>query len=110
MYTLPDFDILQGIIDLYDNKYSIIEHWMNEDKRAIFLQEEYFLENYSMIPTKHWSTLKDFKKDYQKLKNDKTFFIYLVLVFNVKIHMNRDWTALKSDVVKLKEKIDLKIN
>ena len=83
---------------------------MNEDKRAIFLQDEYFLENYSMIPTKHWSTLKDLEKDYQKLKNDKTFFNYLVLVFNVKTHMNRDWTALKSDVVKLKEKIDLKIN
>ena len=59
LYTILDFDILQGIIDLYDNKYSIIEHWMNEDKRAIFLQDEYFLENYSMIPTKHWSTLKD---------------------------------------------------
>ena len=110
LYTILDFDILQGIIDLYDNKYSIIEHWMNEDKRAIFLQDEYFLENYSMIPTKHWSTLKDLEKDYQKLKNDKTFFNYLVLVFNVKTHMNRDWTALKSDVVKLKEKIDLKIN
>lgn len=110
LYTILDFDILQGIIDLYDNKYSIIKHWMNEDKRAIFLQDEYFLENYSMIPTKHWSTLKNLEKDYQKLKNDKTFFNYLVLVFNVKTHMNRDWTALKSDVVKLKEKIDLKIN
>lgn len=110
LYTILDFDILQGIIDLYDNKYSIIGHWMNEDKRAIFLQDEYFLENYSMIPTKHWSTLKNLEKDYQKLKNDKTFFNYLVLVFNVKTHMNRDWTALKSDVVKLKEKIDLKIN
>ena len=110
LYTILDFDILQGIIDLYDNKYSIIKHWMNEDKRAIFLQDEYFLENYSMIPTKHWSTLKNLEKDYQKLKNDKTFFNYLVLVFNVKTHMNRDWTVLKSDVVKLKEKIDLKIN
>ena len=59
-----DFDILQEVIDLYDNKYSSIKHWMNEDRRAIFLQDEYFLENYSMKPTEHWSTIKDLEKDY----------------------------------------------
>ena len=110
LYTILDFDILQGIIDLYDNKYSTISHWMNEDKRAIFLQDEYFLKNYSMKPTKHWSTIKNLEKDYRKLKNDEIFFNYLVLVFNVKSAMNRDWTDLNNNVVKLREKIELKIH
>ena len=110
LYTIMDFDILQEVIDLYDNKYSTIKHWMNEDRRAIFLQDEYFLKNYSMKPTEHWSTIKDLQKDYVRLKNDEIFFNYLVLLFNVKNSMNRDWTKLNGTIIDLKEKIDSKIS
>ena len=63
-----------------------------------------------MKPTEHWSTIKDLEKDYVRLKNDEIFFNYLVLLFNVKNSMNRDWTKLNGTIIDLKEKIDSKIS
>ena len=63
LYKISDFDLLQKIIDLYDNKYGEIERLMIEDKRAIFMQDEFFIQNYAMKPAKEWTTLKDPKAD-----------------------------------------------
>ena len=45
LYKIRDIDLLQSIVDLYDNRYGVIDQWSIEDKRAIFLQDEFFINN-----------------------------------------------------------------
>ena len=70
LYKITDIDLLQKIIDLYDSRYGVIDHWTIEDKRAIFMQDEFFINNYSMAPSKKWTTLKNVQNDRVKLNND----------------------------------------
>ena len=69
LYKITDIDLLQKIIDLYDSRYGVIDHWTIEDKRAIFMQDEFFINNYSMAPSKKWTTLKNVQNDRDKLNN-----------------------------------------
>ena len=77
LYKITDIDLLQKIIDLYDSRYGVIDHWTIEDKRAIFMQDEFFINNYSMAPSKKWTTLKNVNNDRDKLKNDNTYHCLL---------------------------------
>ena len=107
LYKISDFDLLQKIIDLYDNKYGEIDRLMVEDKRAIFMQDEFFIQNYAMKPAKEWTTLKDLKADLTRIKSDKTYMNYLVFMYKVKMQVNDRWTKLIDDIKLVKREIDL---
>jgi hypothetical protein len=107
LYKISDFDLLQKIIDLYDNKYGEIDRLMVEDKRAIFMQDEFFIQNYAMKPAKEWTTLKDLKADLTRIKSDKTYMNYLVFMYKVKMQVNERWTKLIDDIKIVKKEIDL---
>ena len=107
LYKISDFDLLQKIIDLYDNKYGEIERLMIEDKRAIFMQDEFFIQNYAMKPAKEWTTLKDAKSDLDRIKSDKIYMNYLVFMYKVKMQVNERWTKLIDDIKIVKKEIDL---
>ena len=47
LYSINNIDMLQRIIDMYDKSYGEIADWKAEDKRAIFMQDEFFIENYA---------------------------------------------------------------
>ena len=107
LYKISDFDLLQKIIDLYDNKYGEIDRLMVEDKRAIFMQDEFFIQNYAMKPAKEWTTLKDPKADLARIKSDKIYMNYLVFMYKVKMQVNDRWTKLIDDIKLVKREIDL---
>ena len=94
LYKITDIDLLQKIIDLYDSRYGVIDHWTIEDKRAIFMQDEFFINNYSMAPSKKWTTLKNVQNDRVKLNNDKTYHNYLIFLFKVKTNLKTEWNKL----------------
>tara|TARA_B100000427_G_scaffold41543_1_gene30218 strand:- start:376 stop:1059 length:684 start_codon:yes stop_codon:yes gene_type:complete len=108
LYKISDFDLLQKIIDLYDNKYGEIDRLVVEDKRAIFMQDEFFIKNYAMQPAKQWTTLKDAKTDLIRIKGDKIYMNYLVFIYKVKTEVNQRWTTLIEDIKIVKNEIDLK--
>ena len=108
LYKVSDFDLLQKIIDLYDIKYGEIERLMVEDKRAIFMQDEFFIQNYAMKPAKEWTTLKDAKADLNRIKLDKVYMNYLVFMYKVKMQVNERWATLIEDIKIVKNEIDLK--
>ena len=108
LYKISDFDLLQKIIDLYDNKYGEIDRLMVEDKRAIFMQDEFFIKNYAMQPAKVWTTLKDSKTDLLRIKSDKVYMNYLVFMYKVKMQVNERWTKLIDEIKIVKNEIDLK--
>ena len=108
LYKVSDFDLLQKIIDLYDIKYGEIERLMVEDKRAIFMQDEFFIQNYAMKPAKKWTTLKDAKADLNRIKLDKVYMNYLVFMYKVKMQVNERWATLIEDIKIVKNEIDLK--
>ena len=108
LYKISDFDLLQKIIDLYDIRYGEIERLMVEDKRAIFMQDEFFIQNYAMKPAKEWTTLKDPKSDLKRIKLDKVYMNYLVFMYKVKMQVNDKWTKLIDDIKIVKNEIDLK--
>ena len=108
LYKISDFDLLQKIIDLYDNKYGEIDRLMVEDKRAIFMQDEFFIKNYAMQPAKVWTTLKDAKTDLLRIKSDKVYMNYLVFMYKVKMQVNERWTKLIDEIRIVKNEIDLK--
>jgi len=108
LYKISDFDLLQKIIDLYDNKYGEIDRLMVEDKRAIFMQDEFFIKNYAMQPAKVWTTLKDAKTDLLRIKSDKVYMNYLVFMYKVKMQVNERWTKLIDEIKIVKNEIDLK--
>jgi len=107
LYKISDFDLLQKIIDLYDNKYGEIERLMIEDKRAIFMQDEFFIQNYAMKPAIEWTTLKDAESDLDRIKSDKVYMNYLVFMYKVKMQVNDRWTKLIDDIKLVKREIDL---
>ena len=107
LYKISDFDLLQKIIDLYDNKYGEIDRLMVEDKRAIFMQDEFFIQNYAMKPAKEWTTLKDAESDLDRIKSDKVYMNYLVFMYKVKMQVNDRWTKLIDDIKLVKREIDL---
>jgi hypothetical protein len=107
LYKISDFDLLQKIIDLYDNKYGEIERLMIEDKRAIFMQDEFFIQNYAMKPAIEWTTLKDAESDLDRIKSDKVYMNYLVFMYKVKMQVNERWTKLIDDIKIVKKEIDL---
>ena len=108
LYKISDFDLLQKIIDLYDNKYGDIDRLMVEDKRAIFMQDEFFIKNYAMQPAKVWTTLKDAKTDLLRIKSDKVYMNYLVFMYKVKMQVNERWTKLIDEIKIVKNEINLK--
>jgi len=108
LYKISDFDLLQKIIDLYDNKYGEIDRLMVEDKRAIFMQDEFFIKNYAMRPAKEWTTLKDAKTDLIRIKADKVYMNYLVFMYKVKMQVDERWVKLIDDIKIVKNEIDLK--
>ena len=107
LYKISDFDLLQKIIDLYDNKYGEIERLMIEDKRAIFMQDEFFIQNYAMKPAIEWTTLKDAESDLDRIKSDKVYMNYLVFMYKVKMQVNERWSKLIDDIKIVKKEIDL---
>ena len=107
LYKISDFDLLQKIIDLYDNKYGEIERLMIEDKRAIFMQDEFFIQNYAMKPAIEWTTLKDAESDLDRIKSDKVYMNYLGFMYKVKMQVNERWTKLIDDIKIVKKEIDL---
>lgn len=107
LYKISDFDLLQKIIDLYDNKYGEIDRLMVEDKRAIFMQDEFFIQNYAMKPAIEWTTLKDAESDLDRIKSDKVYMNYLVFMYKVKMQVNERWTKLIDDIKIVKKEIDL---
>lgn len=108
LYKISDFDLLQKIIDLYDIKYGEIDRLMVEDKRAIFMQDEFFIQNYAMKPAKKWTTLKDAKADLNRIKLDKVYMNYLVFMYKVKMEVNEKWAKIVDDIKIVKNEIDLK--
>ena len=78
LYNITDIDMLQRIIDMYDKKYGEINDWKAEDKRAIWLQDEFFINNYAMQPSSKWTTLKNVSQDRSRLNTDKTYRNHLV--------------------------------
>ena len=105
LYKITDIDLLQRIVDLYDNRYSVIAHWSIEDKRAIFMQDEFFINNYAMAPSNEWTTLKNIKKDRQKLANDDTYRNYLIFIFKIKTTLKTEWNQLKDEIIALQKDI-----
>jgi hypothetical protein len=109
LYNVTDIDMLESIIDMYDNKYREIEDWKSEDKRAIWLQDEFFIKNYSMRVAPNWTTIKDIKKDRERLINDSTYQNYLIFLFKVKSRMNEEWGKLRAEMIKLNADITLRL-
>ena len=109
LYNVTDIDMLEGIIDMYDNKYREIEDWKSEDKRAIWLQDEFFIKNYSMRVAPNWTTIKDIKKDRERLINDSTYQNYLIFLFKVKSRMNEEWGKLRAEMIQLNADITLRL-
>tara|TARA_B100001540_G_C15741512_1_gene612485 strand:+ start:656 stop:1342 length:687 start_codon:yes stop_codon:yes gene_type:complete len=109
LYNVTDIDMLESIIDMYDNKYREIEDWKSEDKRAIWLQDEFFIKNYSMRVAPNWTTIKDIKKDRERLINDSTYQNYLIFLFKVKSRMNEEWGKLRAEMIQLNADITLRL-
>ena len=101
--------MLEKIIDMYDNKYTEIEDWKSEDKRAIWLQDEFFIKNYSMRVAPNWTTIKNIKKDRERMINDSTYQNYLIFLFKVKSRMNEEWGKLRGEMIKLNDDISLRL-
>jgi hypothetical protein len=110
LYKITDIDLLQKIIDLYDSRYGVIDHWTIEDKRAIFMQDEFFINNYSMAPSKKWTTLKNVNNDRDKLNNDNTYHNYLIFLFKVKTTLKTEWNKLKDEIISVRDAINEKID
>ncbi len=109
LYNITDIDMLQRIIDMYDKKYGEIDDWKAEDKRAIWLQDEFFISNYAMQPSSKWTTLKNISNDRSRLNSDKTYRNHLVFLYKVKTQMNVEWETLKNEMIKLNSDIDQKL-
>ena len=105
LYSISNMDMLQRVIDMYDKKYGEISDWKAEDKRAIFMQDEFFIKNYAMQPADSWTTLRDIKKDRQRLMNDDTYRNYLIFLYQVKNRMNAEWNKLIIDIESLNKDI-----
>lgn len=105
LYSISNMDMLQRVIDMYDKKYGEISDWKAEDKRAIFMQDEFFIKNYAMQPADSWTTLRDIKKDRQRLINDDTYRNYLIFLYQVKNRMNAEWNKLIIDIGSLNKDI-----
>ena len=109
LYNITDIDMLQRIIDMYDKKYGEIDDWKAEDKRAIWLQDEFFISNYAMQPSSKWTTLKNISNDRSRLNSDKTYRNHLVFLYKVKTQMNVEWGTLKNEMIKLNSDIVQKL-
>lgn len=105
LYNITDLDMLQRIIDMYDKKYGEINDWKAEDKRAIWLQDEFFINNYSMQPSLKWTTIRNISKDRLRLNSDKTYRNHLVFLYKVKTQMSVEWEKLRKEMIKLNEDI-----
>tara|TARA_B000000475_G_scaffold39340_1_gene29153 strand:- start:9288 stop:9971 length:684 start_codon:yes stop_codon:yes gene_type:complete len=105
LYSISNMDMLQRVIDMYDKKYGEISDWKAEDKRAIFMQDEFFIKNYAMQPADSWTTLRDIKKDRQRLVNDDTYRNYLIFLYQVKNRMNAEWNKLIINIESLNKDI-----
>lgn len=110
LYSIKDMDMLQRIIDMYDKKYGEINDWKAEDKRAIFMQDEFFIKNYAMQPAENWTTLRNISEDRQRLVNDDTYRNYLIFLYQVKNRMNVEWNKLIIDIQNLDTDISKQIN
>ena len=109
LYNITDLDMLQRIIDMYDKKYGEINDWKAEDKRAIWLQDEFFINNYSMQPSSKWTTLKNVSKDRSRLNTDKTYRNHLVFLYKVKTQMRVEWETLQNEMINLNNDIIQKL-
>ena len=105
LYNITDLDMLQRIIDMYDKKYGEINDWKAEDKRAIWLQDEFFINNYSMQPSLKWTTIRNMSKDRSRLNSDKTYRNHLVFLYKVKTQMSVEWEKLRKEMIKLNDDI-----
>ena len=105
LYSISNMDMIQRVIDMYDKKYGEISDWKAEDKRAIFMQDEFFIKNYAMQPADSWTTLRNIKKDRQRLINDDTYRNYLIFLYQVKNRMNAEWNKLIIDIESLNKDI-----
>jgi len=105
LYSIKNMDMLQSIIDMYDKKYGEISDWKAEDKRAIFMQDEFFIKNYAMQPAKNWTTIRNIEKDRQRLIDDNTYRNYLIFLYQVKNRMNVEWNKLIVDIQTLNTEI-----
>ena len=110
LYKIRDIDLLQSIVDLYDNRYGVIDQWSIEDKRAIFLQDEFFINNYSMKPSSGWTTIKNIKNDRERLGNDMVYNNYLTFFYKLKNRVKLEWTTLREEILILQNKIQSKID
>ena len=110
LYTISDINLLQRIVDLYDNRYGVIESWTIEDKRAIFMQDEFFINNYAMVPSEKWTTLKNVRRDRDKLNNDSIYHNYLIFLFKVKTSLRTEWNKLKDEILSLQKEIQSKVD
>jgi len=109
LYNITDLDMLQKIIDMYDKKYGEINDWKAEDKRAIWLQDEFFINNYAMQPSSKWTTLKNVSQDRSRLNTDKTYRNHLVFLYKVKTQMRIEWENLQKDMIDLNNDIIQKL-
>ena len=109
LYNITDIDMLQRIIDMYDKKYGEINDWKAEDKRAIWLQDEFFINNYAMQPSSKWTTLKNVSKDRSRLNSDKTYRNHLVFLYKVKTQMRVEWETLQNEMINLNNDIIQKL-
>tara|TARA_B100000925_G_scaffold278349_1_gene247092 strand:+ start:473 stop:1153 length:681 start_codon:yes stop_codon:yes gene_type:complete len=109
LYNITDLDMLQRIIDMYDKKYGEINDWKAEDKRAIWLQDEFFINNYAMQPSSKWTTLKNVSQDRSRLNTDKTYRNHLVFLYKVKTQMRIEWENLQKDMINLNNDIIQKL-
>ena len=109
LYNITDLDMLQRIIDMYDKKYGEINDWKAEDKRAIWLQDEFFINNYAMQPSSKWTTLKNVSQDRSRLNTDKTYRNHLVFLYKVKTQMRIEWENLQNEMIDLNNDIVQKL-
>ena len=109
LFKISNFDLLQKIIDLYDINYDNIERMKIEDKRAVFMQDEFFINNYAMQPSLKWTTLKNINEDFERIKGDFVYKNYLVFMYKIKIEINERWTSVINDIKNVKKEIDLQI-
>ena len=94
---------------MYDKKYGEIDDWKAEDKRAIWLQDEFFISNYAMQLSSKWTTLKNISNDRSCLNSDTTYRNHLVFLYKVKTQMNVEWEMLKNEMIKLNSDIVQKL-
>jgi hypothetical protein len=63
-----------------------------------------------MAPSEKWTTLKNVRRDRDKLNNDSIYHNYLIFLFKVKTSLRTEWNKLKDEILSLQKEIQSKVD